>query len=78
MFLLSALGGLDTHLLQALARALFARCDTVLLDDTFSGLDSETEQNIFSNLFGPSGFLRRLGTTVVLVSNSGELFPEAQ
>ncbi|KAI0127391.1 putative ABC transporter [Xylariales sp. AK1849] len=62
---------------RALARALFARCDVVLLDDTFSGLDGETEQTVFSNLFGPSGSLRRLGTTVVLVSNSAQYFPAA-
>lgn len=58
----------------ALARALFARCDVVLLDDTFSGLDGETEQAVFENLFGPSGLLKRLGTTVVLVSNSAQYF----
>lgn len=60
-------------MLQALARALFARCDLLLLDDTFSGLDGETEQSIFNNLFGPSGLIRRLNATVVLVSNSREL-----
>ncbi|KAI1842151.1 hypothetical protein JX266_011684 [Neoarthrinium moseri] len=61
----------------ALARTLFARCDIVLLDDNFSGLDGETERTIFNNLFGPSGLLRRLGTTVVLVSNSAQFFPAA-
>ncbi|KAI9643325.1 hypothetical protein NHQ30_007944 [Ciborinia camelliae] len=53
-----------------LARALFARSDILLLDDTFSGLDGATEQTIFDNLFGPTGLVRRLRTTVVLVSNS--------
>ncbi|KAB8305120.1 hypothetical protein EYC80_004415 [Monilinia laxa] len=53
-----------------LARALFARSDTLLLDDTFSGLDGDTEQTIFDNLFGSTGLMRRLKTTVILVSNS--------
>ena len=49
---------------------MFARCDILLLDDTFSGLDGETEQAVFNNIFGPTGLIRRLKTTVVLVSNS--------
>ncbi|KAF7162579.1 hypothetical protein CNMCM5623_007825 [Aspergillus felis] len=61
----------------ALARALFARCDILLLDDTFSGLDGETEQTIFDNLFGVTGLTRRLETTVVLVSNSSQYFQAA-
>ncbi|KAK9581548.1 hypothetical protein V6Z93_008761 [Aspergillus fumigatus] len=63
--------------LQALARALFARRDILLLDDTFSGLDGETEQAIFDNLFGITGIIRRLRTTVVLVSNSSQYFQAA-
>ncbi|KAI0430891.1 putative ABC transporter [Xylaria sp. FL1042] len=58
----------------ALARALFERCDILLLDDTFSGLDGETEQSVFENLFGTTGLTRRLKTTVVLVSNSSQYF----
>ncbi|KAK9424055.1 putative ABC transporter [Seiridium unicorne] len=61
----------------ALARALFAACDIILLDDTFSGLDGETEQTVFNNLFAPNGLLRRQGTTAVLVSNSTQYFPAA-
>jgi ATP-binding cassette, subfamily C (CFTR/MRP), member 1 len=44
----------------------------VLLDDVFSALDGETEKKLFGNLFGVEGLLRRLKTTVVLVSNSSE------
>ncbi|KAI1347264.1 putative ABC transporter [Xylaria sp. FL0043] len=58
----------------ALARALFQRCDMLLLDDTFSGLDGETEQSVFENLFGTTGLIRRLKTTVVLISNSSQYF----
>lgn len=58
--------------MQALARALFARFDIVLLDDIFSGLDGETEKTVFDNLFGPTGLFQRLKTTAVLVSNSSK------
>ncbi|KAI1756695.1 putative ABC transporter [Xylaria castorea] len=61
----------------ALARALFARCDILLLDDTFSGLDGDTERIIFKHLFGSTGLLRQLKTTVVLISNSSQYFQAA-
>ncbi|CZR52737.1 related to multidrug resistance protein [Phialocephala subalpina] len=61
----------------ALARALFARCEIVLLDDCFSGLDGETEHNIFESLFGSTGLFKRLRTTVVLVANSTQYFQAA-
>ena len=57
---------------QALARAVFARCELVLLDDCFSALDGETERQVFANLLGPEGLFRKQGTTVVLVGNSSE------
>lgn len=56
--------------MQALARALFARCDILLLDNSFSKLDGETEKTIFENLLGATGLTQRLRTMVVLVSNS--------
>jgi len=61
---------------QTLARALLAKCDIILLDDIFSGLDGETERTVFDNLFGPTGLARRLNITVVLVSNSCKFFPD--
>lgn len=57
---------------KALARAIFARDEIVLLDDTFSALDGETEDRVFDNLLGPSGLLKRLRATIVLVSNNSE------
>ncbi|TGO85301.1 hypothetical protein BPOR_0410g00020 [Botrytis porri] len=60
-----------------LARALFSRSDILLLDDTFSGLDGDTEQTIFDNLFGSDGLVKRLKTTVILVSNSTQYFQSA-
>lgn len=41
-----------------------------MLDDVFSGLDSISEDRIFSRLLGKSGLLRRLGTTVILVTHA--------
>ncbi|KAK4248096.1 P-loop containing nucleoside triphosphate hydrolase protein [Corynascus novoguineensis] len=61
----------------ALARALFARCDIVLLDDVFSALDQDTERTVFQKLFGPTGLCRRLHATVILVTNSPQFLPIA-
>ncbi|CCF34829.1 hypothetical protein CH063_01208 [Colletotrichum higginsianum] len=58
----------------ALARAVYARCEMVFLDDSFSALDGKTESRIVENLFGPTGFFRRMGTTVFLVANSSTHF----
>jgi ATP-binding cassette, subfamily C (CFTR/MRP), member 1 len=41
-----------------------------MLDDVFSGLDAISEDRIFSRLLGKSGLLRRLGTTVILVTHA--------
>lgn len=42
----------------------------LLLDDCFSGLDGGTEQTVYQNLCGPNGLLRRMNSTVLLVSNA--------
>jgi ABC-type methionine transport system ATPase subunit len=57
--------------LQALARAVYARCEIVLLDDSFSALDGKTESCIVNNLLGPGGLFRQMRTTVCLITNSG-------
>ncbi|KAI5195395.1 putative ABC transporter [Aureobasidium subglaciale] len=54
----------------ALARAVYARRDLVLLDDTMSALDNKTHETITRQLFSRTGVLRQLGTTVVLTSHS--------
>jgi ATP-binding cassette subfamily C (CFTR/MRP) protein 1 len=54
----------------ALARAVYAKADIILLDDTLSALDSKTEQQVVDRLLGPKGLLRQLKTTVVLVTYS--------
>ncbi|KAJ7031461.1 P-loop containing nucleoside triphosphate hydrolase protein [Mycena alexandri] len=59
----------------AIARAVYARADLVLLDDVFSALDGETEAHVFASLFGPEGMLR--GKTTVLVTHGVHHLPSA-
>lgn len=66
--------GRVTNLKQSLARALYSRKRFVILDDILSGLDAETEEQLFSAVLGPKGLLRKLGTTVVFATNAGEIY----
>ncbi|KAK2591919.1 hypothetical protein QQS21_010393 [Conoideocrella luteorostrata] len=54
----------------ALARAVYSRADTILLDDVLGALDTNTQATIMSRLFGEAGLLRKLQTTVVLVTHA--------
>jgi ATP-binding cassette, subfamily C (CFTR/MRP), member 1 len=54
----------------ALARAVYSRRRILLLDDPFSGLDPENESSVFTRLLGKEGLARRLGLTIVLVTNA--------
>lgn len=54
----------------ALARMLYANTELMIIDDGFSGLDPETEEIVFTNLFSKTGLLRQLETTVLLVTNA--------
>ncbi|KAL3460707.1 P-loop containing nucleoside triphosphate hydrolase protein [Aspergillus heterothallicus] len=61
----------------AIARAVYARKEFVILDDVFSSLDLETENHIYLNLLGDHGLLRSFGTTVLLASASVKRVPFA-
>ncbi|WYZ37828.1 hypothetical protein EsH8_II_001334 [Colletotrichum jinshuiense] len=61
----------------AIARALYARQELILLDDVFSGLDSSTEDLVFNNLLGSNGLLRNTDTTVILASSDSRRIPQA-
>lgn len=61
----------------SLARALYLHSDLLVLDDVFSGLDADTEDQVFRRVFGPGGLLRRRGTTVVLCTHSIRHLPSA-
>ncbi|GAB1205509.1 hypothetical protein APSETT445_004185 [Aspergillus pseudonomiae] len=54
----------------ALARAVYARKDIIVLDDVFSSLDATTEEHIFQCLIGTHGLLRSIGSTILLASSS--------
>jgi len=61
--------------IQALARAVYARREIVVLDDALSGLDTATENHVFHSLLGPDGIFRVLQATVILVSSSSMHIP---
>ncbi|KAH6648221.1 putative multidrug resistance-associated protein [Truncatella angustata] len=54
----------------SMARAVYSRCRLVLLDDTFSGLDSHTVELTAGRLFGPEGLFVRNQTTVIIATHS--------
>lgn len=51
----------------ALARAIYGRFNSYILDDVFSALDADTEAKVFVALFGPRGLLR--DKSVILATN---------
>ncbi|KAJ5937598.1 ABC transporter integral membrane type 1 [Penicillium verhagenii] len=61
----------------ALARAVYSRLPNIVLDDTFSGLDSQTTHLVGDRLFGRNGILRRSRTTVVLATHTRSLLQYA-
>ncbi|KAM7206938.1 hypothetical protein V8F33_000037 [Rhypophila sp. PSN 637] len=61
----------------SLARALYHQSDLLVLDDIFSGLDADTEEQVFRGVFGPDGLLRHRRTTVVLCTHSVRHLPTA-
>jgi len=61
----------------ALARAIYAQKDLVILDDALSGLDADTENRVFHNLLGRSGLLRKHRSTVLIASSSAKRLPYA-
>ncbi|KAE8346672.1 hypothetical protein BDV24DRAFT_147346 [Aspergillus arachidicola] len=61
----------------ALARAVYARKDIIVLDDVFSSLDATTEEHIFQCLVGTHGLLRSIGSTILLSSSSVKRVPFA-
>ncbi|KAL5456081.1 hypothetical protein PMIN07_006814 [Paraphaeosphaeria minitans] len=59
----------------ALARAVYAQRDIVILDDCLSGLDGQTENRVWHSLFGRNGLLRRCRSTVIIASSSAKRLP---
>jgi len=61
----------------ALARAVYARREILILDDALGGLDMTTENHVFHSLLGEHGLLREMKTTVLIVSSSAKRLPYA-
>lgn len=61
----------------SLARALYLQSDLLVLDDIFSGLDADTEEQVFRQVFGPDGLLRRRRASVLLSTHSIKHLPLA-
>ncbi|KAI2628674.1 ABC multidrug transporter [Hypoxylon sp. NC1633] len=61
----------------SLARCLYLQSDLLILDDIFSGLDADTEDQVFQRIFGMTGILKRRQTTVVLCTHSVRHLPDA-
>ncbi|KAI1816169.1 putative ABC multidrug transporter [Poronia punctata] len=61
----------------SLARALYLQSDLLVMDDVFSGLDADTEEQVFQQVFGPDGLLRRRKATVILCTHSIRHLPAA-
>ncbi|KAI0839686.1 ABC multidrug transporter [Hypoxylon sp. FL0890] len=61
----------------ALARCLYLQTDVLILDDVFSGLDADTEDQVFQRVFGANGILRRRQATVLVCTHSVHHLPEA-
>lgn len=61
----------------SIARALYLHSDFLVFDDILSGLDADTEEQVFRHVFGPEGLLRRRNATVVLCSHSIRHLPVA-
>ncbi|EOO03202.1 putative abc multidrug transporter protein [Phaeoacremonium minimum UCRPA7] len=56
----------------ALARCIYSKANLMLLDDSLSGLDVETKAALLEQVFGATGLIRKLNTTVILVSSTRE------
>ncbi|KAK0618964.1 ATPase-like protein [Immersiella caudata] len=54
----------------SMARALYLDTDILVFDDVLSGLDADTEDQVFRRVFSADGILRRRNATVVLCTHS--------
>lgn len=61
----------------SLARCLYLQSDLLILDDVFSGLDADTEDQVFQRVFGETGILKRRQATVILCTHSVRHLPAA-
>lgn len=60
-----------------IARALYLDSSFLVFDDVLSGLDADTEEQVFRAVFSPTGLLRRRNATAVLCTHSVKHLPSA-
>lgn len=61
----------------SIARALYMETEFFIFDDVLSGLDADTEEQVFRRAFGPEGLIKRRGATAVLCTHSIRHLPAA-
>ncbi|RFU76622.1 abc transporter [Trichoderma arundinaceum] len=61
----------------SMARALYSKANLFLFDDTLSGLDADTEEQVFRRVFAVDGIIRRRNATAVLCTHSVRHLPSA-
>ncbi|KAF7548959.1 hypothetical protein G7Z17_g6711 [Cylindrodendrum hubeiense] len=61
----------------SVARALYSESDVMIFDDVLSGLDNDTEAELFRRVFGRNGITRRRNVTVVICTHSIRHLPTA-
>lgn len=54
----------------ALARALYARHEVLVIDDVLSGLDANTAQSVFDRVLGPTGLCKTRGMTAIVATHA--------
>lgn len=59
----------------ALARAVYARHEMLVLDDIMSALDSKTQGLIADRLLGSNGLFKRTNSTVIIVTHASPSLP---
>lgn len=57
-----------------MARAVYSRCKTIILDDSLSALDEKTQGHVVENLLKPGGILRDHTITVFWITTSTKFF----
>lgn len=55
-----------------MARAIYSKAETLILDDILSGQDAITHESLVDRLFSPQGTLRMSKTTVIFATHTGE------
>lgn len=61
----------------SMARALYSDSKLFIFDDTLSGLDADTEEQIFQRVFAANGLIRRRNATAVLCTHAVRHLPSA-